>query len=152
MILLVDIGNTRIKWAQFEIELSHLCSHAYKSENLSQQLEAIWGMLTVPEVVYVANVAAPELEAIITSWVKQKWLCQTYFIKSSTFAAGVTNGYTFPAQLGVDRWLAIIAAHHLFPGDVCVFDCGTAMTMDLVNADGFYPGRLNLSGVITFTE
>jgi type III pantothenate kinase len=147
MILLVDIGNTRIKWAQFDIELSHLGSHEYQSENLSQQIETIWGGIAAPESVYIANVGTRDLEVCITSWVRQKWGCQTSFIKSSVSAAGVTNGYTSPTQLGVDRWLAIIAAHHLFHGDVCIFDCGTAMTMDVINADGFYHGGLIFPGL-----
>lgn len=147
MILLVDIGNTRIKWAQFDVELSHHDSTTYQGGHLLSQLDALWGALPVPRAIYIANVGACALDSIISSWVEQKWGCSIHFIKSSVSAAGVTNGYLSPTQLGVDRWLSIIAGHHLFIGDVCIFDCGTAMTMDLINADGLYQGGLIFPGL-----
>jgi type III pantothenate kinase len=147
MILLVDIGNTRIKWAQSEATLSHIGSATYKSEGLLQVLEAAWGAFGAPAAVYIANVGSSAREPSMTSWIEQKWRSPTHFIKSSAYAVGVKNDYKSPTQLGVDRWLAIIAAHHLFADDVCIFDCGTAITMDLVSKSGLYQGGLIFPGM-----
>ena len=62
-------------------------------------------------------------------------------------ACGLRNGYRDPAQLGVDRWLAMCAAWQQFPGSLCVVDAGTAVTIDVVAADGAHSGGLILPGV-----
>jgi type III pantothenate kinase len=64
----------------------------------------------------------------------------------------VTNGYRSPAQLGVDRWLALLAAHADGRGDACVVDCGTAVTIDLVDAAGRHHGGLILPGLRAMRE
>lgn len=148
MLFLVDIGNTRIKSAQFESDyLSNHHSFVYRVDNLSQLLDQAWGAIDVPAAVYLANVGQKEIEVAISNWINQKWGCQIHFIKSIKSAMGVTNGYDFPEKLGVDRWLAIIAAYQIFKTDVCIFDCGTAITMDLVNANGVHQGGLIFPGV-----
>jgi type III pantothenate kinase len=147
MILLVDAGNTRIKWAQFNGGLTHSGSVAYKNTDLTHLLDTEWGAFMPPTAVYIANVGPEEIEHRLSGWIRQHWQCPIEFIRSSASAAGVTNGYTNPTQLGVDRWLAMIAAHHLIPGDVCVFDCGTAITMDFITVAGRYEGGLIFPGL-----
>ena len=58
----------------------------------------------------------------------------------------MTNAYTLAGDLGVDRWAAIVGAHHGYPDAVCVVDCGTAITIDLVAASGEHCGGLILPG------
>ncbi len=57
------------------------------------------------------------------------------------------NHYHDPAALGADRWAALIAAHHLTAGPVCVIDCGTAVTIDALSADGDFLGGVILPGL-----
>ncbi len=147
MQLLVDIGNTNIKWAQFVTELGSHKSIGYKNQDIQKLLNQQWGKLEKPAVVYVANVGSSDIGVELSRWVGEKWSCPLHFIKSTASAAGVTNGYDFPEQLGVDRWLAVIAAYNIFKTDVCVFDCGTAITLDLVNAKGLYQGGLIFPGI-----
>ena len=59
----------------------------------------------------------------------------------------MSNAYPDPASLGIDRWAALIAAHHGYPGAVCVVDCGTAVTLDMVTAAGEHRGGLILPGI-----
>jgi type III pantothenate kinase len=59
----------------------------------------------------------------------------------------VTNAYAEPSTLGVDRWLAVIAGHELTGGAACVIDAGTAMTIDVVSAEGLHVGGMILPGV-----
>lgn len=138
MRLLVDIGNTCIKWARLTEGLMHHNSVRYKNQDIKKLLDEHWCVLDAPLEVYVANVGSHEVETALANWVAEKWLCPLHFIKSTASAAGVTNGYDFPERLGVDRWLAVIAAYNIFKTDVCVFDCGTAITLDLVRANGLY--------------
>ena len=68
------------------------------------------------------------------------------WIGATAAAAGVTNGYRNPAQLGADRWVAIIGAHSTWAVDCCVVDVGTAMTIDIVTAAGRHEGGLIVPG------
>jgi type III pantothenate kinase len=59
----------------------------------------------------------------------------------------VTNAYQEPGTLGADRWAAIVAAHHDTENPVCVIDCGTAITLDVVDAAGKHLGGLIAPGL-----
>jgi type III pantothenate kinase len=59
---------------------------------------------------------------------------------------GIRNGYRRPHQLGVDRLLAMVAVRAQGEGAFCVVDCGTAVTIDLVDAAGVHQGGLILPG------
>jgi type III pantothenate kinase len=151
MQLLVDIGNTHIKWAQLiNGELAYYNLSTYKDRNIDLVFDECWGEICAPSAVYVANVGCENLNIELSKWISSNWLCPLHIIQSTTETAGVTNGYDIPAQLGVDRWLAVIAAHHMFKSNksnICIFDCGTAITMDLININGLYLGGLIFPGL-----
>jgi type III pantothenate kinase len=67
-------------------------------------------------------------------------------VETSEHECGVTNGYNNPKQLGIDRWLALIAAHDLAKGNLCVIDCGTAVTLDVLSETGHHLGGLIMPG------
>lgn len=71
---------------------------------------------------------------------------------SQARSLGVTNGYSHPEQLGVDRWLALIAAARISSGDCIVVDAGSAITLDLLRSDGTHLGGAILPGVNTTLE
>ena len=62
-------------------------------------------------------------------------------------ACGVTNGYDDWQKLGVDRWLAMLAAYHAKPLACCVVDCGTAVTVDMLNDKGQHLGGYIVPGI-----
>jgi type III pantothenate kinase len=64
----------------------------------------------------------------------------------SASACGVTNAYANPANLGIDRWAALVGAHQHYSAAVCIVDCGTAVTIDLLTAEGEHQGGLILPG------
>ncbi len=68
---------------------------------------------------------------------------------SEAICMGVTNGYDQPERLGVDRWLTLIAASQLIDGDCIVIDAGSAITVDLLRADGQHLGGAILPGINT---
>ena len=65
---------------------------------------------------------------------KQHWLA------SSAQAYGVTSHYQPVESLGVDRFVAMVAAHRYQAGDWVVVNLGTAMTADMLTADGHFLG------------
>ena len=67
-------------------------------------------------------------------------------------ALGVTNGYRQPERLGVDRWMTLLAAREMLPGDCVVIDAGSAITLDLLRADGQHLGGAILPGLNTSIE
>lgn len=69
------------------------------------------------------------------------------FIIAQHSAFGVSNGYSEPHKLGPDRWAALIAAHHAQLGATCIVDCGTALTIDVLTADGKHLGGLIMPGL-----
>ena len=101
----------------------------------------------MPAGVYIANVAGKELGKQLSGWVVKQWGITPVFIVASRQACGVSNAYTVPEQLGVDRWAALVGAHHHGNGAVCVVDCGTAITLDMLAADGVHRGGLILPGI-----
>jgi type III pantothenate kinase len=141
--LLVDIGNTRLKWRLQEGGAVH-CSGAMLVGDLSlAQLQA-----SLPEPasgIYWASVAADEKGASIEAWARQGGMpCQQ--ITTSAYWQGLTNGYLQTQQLGVDRWLAMVAARQHTQSAVCVVDCGSAITFDYVSAQGFHEGSYIAAG------
>ncbi|HEY8244338.1 MAG TPA: type III pantothenate kinase, partial [Casimicrobiaceae bacterium] len=61
---------------------------------------------------------------------------------------GVRNSYRNPAQLGSDRWAALIGARWLMGARAAmVVVCGTATTIDFLSPDGVFKGGTIMPGV-----
>lgn len=153
MKLMVDIGNSSLKWAilkKGELGPQHRVFH--QAGKLDVEIKKQWSILTIPTEIWIANVAGSEKIETLTQWIKELWTLEPKEVKTSLQQAGVSNGYKTPKQLGVDRWLALIAAHHLEKGIKCVVDCGTAITLDVLTAEGQHLGGLILPGPIMMQE
>ncbi|UTV99391.1 type III pantothenate kinase [Marinomonas rhizomae] len=131
-VLIVDAGNTSIKFTAFEgeqvlwVERGDSCPTEYGF---------------VPDVIYFASVRSKEQSALLhadiqAEFPQSEWLTLT----SQAIACGVRNAYVEPERLGIDRWLGVIAAHHLMKSDVVVVDAGTAIKVDVVNKKGVHLG------------
>lgn len=149
MILLVDAGNTRIKWA--ELEGNALQSGAAvlrrRVEEDMDGLAGAWAALPAPRRLLVASVAGSEFGERLRILAGRLWGLAPEFIAAQATAFGVTNAYTEPQRLGVDRWLALVAAHRLVHEPVCIVDCGTALTVDVMARDGEHLGGLIIPGL-----
>jgi type III pantothenate kinase len=87
------------------------------------------------------------MAAIIRREAERSWHVSPEFAAASANAAGVTHAYAQPAFHGVDRWLAVIAAHHMASNAACVIDAGTAVTIDAVDARGLHLGGVIIPGI-----
>jgi len=141
--LLVDVGNTRLKW-----RLQHQgvvqCSGAVLVCDLSlAQLQA-----SLPEsvsVMYWASVGGDAQGLCVETWAHHKNI-PCHQMKTQDRWQDLTNGYQQTQQLGVDRWLAMVAARQYTRNAVCVVDCGSAITFDYVGADGCHEGSYIIPG------
>jgi type III pantothenate kinase len=148
MMLLLDAGNTSVKWGL--CEGGNITAHGsfiYAENNFVDLADQSWSALQTPAGVVVANVAGKELGRRLSGWTIKHWGITPVFVVATGQACGVTNAYTVPEHLGVDRWAALIGARQHGGGAVCVVDCGTAITLDTLGADGVHQGGVILPGV-----
>lgn len=142
MILCLDAGNTRLKWGLREHagwQAQGALAHADIGK-LAQLLPV------QPKRIVACNVAGTDVQAQIERLavalaVPLEWFC------SSASAGGVVNDYDQPAQLGADRWAALIGARGLHQGAALVVMAGTATTVDCLDAAGVFRGGLILPGL-----
>lgn len=147
MILLVDIGNTRMKWALLHEALSEFGAINREEREFKDLAKTHWSGFEAPQRVLVSNVAGPAMKKSANLWIKRRWKVAPEFILAQEQACGVQNGYKVPGKLGVDRWAALIAAYHQENAGVCVIDCGTAITIDVLNDKGRHLGGLIIPGL-----
>lgn len=147
MKLLVDIGNTRLKWALLsDGKLGQQHALAYRPELLCAQLDQAWSSFPPPKELYLVSVASRQIVQGVSEWVENTWNCPVEVLHSEKLCAGVANGYTSPERLGVDRWAAMVAAYGLVGSAVCVIDCGTALTCDAIDSHGNHLGGVIVPG------
>ena len=146
--LLVDIGNTRLKWALLQ-EGGLVTGRALVNQQITRhELVETWKMQTPPERLAIACVSSTPLLELVLAVVIELWpAIKIVQVKSEAHAFGVHNAYQQPEKLGVDRWLALVAVRNLYHKPACIVDCGTAITVDLIDADGKHQGGLISPGL-----
>ncbi len=148
MTLLVDAGNSRVKWGWLtgeEIDVGR--PFATDALALQERLQELWCGLPTPRAVYLSNVAGLDWERRFIAWVGAAWNAEVRVIRSQREGFGIVNGYQQPESLGVDRWVGLIGARARFGLPFCLVDCGTAITFDLVDAVGRHRGGLIAAGL-----
>ena len=151
MSLLVDLGNTRLKWAQVGADerLGEVRAVAHDGDvaRAVQRIDA-----GAVEAVRVASVGGPALNAALRDALRHRFGCEVLFAETRAECAGLHVAYADPSRLGVDRWLAMLGVWRQQRGAFCVVSAGTALTFDAVDADGRHLGGLIAPGVTTMAE
>ena len=148
MDLLVDCGNTRFKWVQWQDGRLREESALRVSEGLSQaELAQCWVNISRPSRILIASVANESVTRQICAWAERTWHISPEIIQTQAQGYGVMNGYRQPETLGVDRWLALIAARHHCALPACIVDCGTALTLDVLESNGQHRGGVICPGL-----
>lgn len=129
MTILIDIGNTAIKWQLRESEQTADTGRGDVSQ-LMLWLESL-GNLPSQQVV-VSCVRDDEFAGELHDALVQLGCSSVVFAKSSAAHAGVMNAYSNPSSLGVDRWLAVLALKSRGHESGIVVDVGTACTIDVL--------------------
>jgi len=148
MNLLMDIGNARIKWALQSVEALQPGEPLLRLNKAFKDIaRPAWKDLETPQRVLISNVAGIDYEKSVITWIKRRWKVTPEFLRAVKSQCGVSNAYKEPARLGADRWANLLAAHARFPGPAVVVDCGTAITIDGLYADGRHLGGLIAPGI-----
>ncbi len=154
MLLLIDAGNTRIKWALADAgstpgmwRASGAVAHADLAQ-LPGAWQAALGHGSIGRAM-ISNVAGAVLrERLQHALPASLGPAGVSWFASLPEMAGVRNGYRNPAQLGCDRFAAAIGARTLVPDQaLIVANCGTATTIDALTKDGVLLGGMILPGL-----
>lgn len=145
----MDIGNSRIKWScQSGHGLENQHAAFYSKTAVRDCLDAEWGALRKPARILVSNVAGESVAEQVTGWSTVHWQIEPWFATVTRTAGGVINAYPDADQLGIDRWLALLATWKKYARAACIVDCGTAITIDGVNGEGRHLGGLIVPGSV----
>ena len=152
--LLIDVGNTFLKWGFFRPAAGGRArenrlesGHALLEE--IPALPAQWIRYPVPRRIVISNVAGTRVRAA-TIRALEVWpdAPSPLWLVPQAEQCGVRNSYRNPAQLGSDRWAALIGSRALVgPRDAMVVVCGTATTIDFLSEDGVFKGGTIMPGV-----
>ena len=136
-ILCLDVGNTRLKWGVCQLEnlsfqqqgvISNVTG--FGSDDLSTEFS---GLDSLP--VWISSVSSEQIIQLLSDWFLENWGIRVNCISADCNLYASLNGYKKPMDLGVDRWLAMVAAKQCASSAYCVVDAGTAITIDVVNAE-----------------
>ena len=137
MILVIDVGNTRLKWAWLtSTGLSDQQAVVHRDAKPGIWTTALFESGQSPSRVLVSNVAGPVMAKKLTRLTKKVFRVNIEFVTAAPEFQGLTNGYLNPSLLGADRWLALIGAWTKARSALCVVDAGTAVKVDSVDANG----------------
>ena len=147
--LLVDCGNSQIKWAWLEGKrLGPIERIDHIKKGVPARLFKTWQKGPAPRRVVIANVCGDEIAEALGAWIREHWSIEAEFVVPRRRAYGVENAYPDPKRLGSDRWAALIAARRLSrQTPACIVDCGTALTIDALDAKGRHRGGLIVPGL-----
>ena len=151
--LALDVGNTRLKWAQYDAPVvgAKLLAHgAVFLENIDKLAEEDWRGMPEPSAILGCVVAGDAIKRRLAEQM-EIWETLPRWVVSTAQEAGLTNGYEHPARLGSDRWVAMIGAYHrmLARGErkpCLVVMVGTAVTVEAIDASGKFLGGIILPG------
>jgi type III pantothenate kinase len=142
-ILELDVGNTRAKWRLLGEDPSW----------------CVRGVCTVPDLqglelgdvdllqVRVSSVRSRDFNSELGKSLLLTLGVRPQFARASAECLGVINLYTEPEKLGVDRWLAMLAAFDKVCGACLVIDAGSAITLDAIDVNGQHLGGYIVPGL-----
>ena len=154
MRLFFDIGNTRLKWHLDEGSKGSVIesgSILYKKQGWSAltQLTKVKNIRSI----WVSSVASSDVALMIDAWAKEAFGFKVNWLNVAEESCGVRNLHYPLAQLGVDRWAAVLGASQYFlinniAGKAAIIiDAGTAVTIDVLTNDLEFQGGVILPGL-----
>jgi len=147
--LLIDVGNTRLKWtvAADDGALAPVQALAHGGDPA-----ALIEWLPLPDGVHdawIANVTGEASGERLAAALSVRHRLRTQFARPVDGLAGLKLAYEETARLGVDRWLALLAIWSRERAAACVASAGTALTFDAVDAQGRHLGGVIAPGLVT---
>jgi len=152
MRLLFDVGNTRVKWAvEGDGKLDAVDAFVHAGCDLAkirEQLDSRIQMASVDSV-WLSCVGSESISRLLEQWVSDRFGLTINLVKVAEQACDITNNYADISKLGVDRWVAALGVREFVAsGDVLIIDAGTAITIDVLDADNVFQGGVILPGMV----
>jgi type III pantothenate kinase len=146
--LLLDVGNSRLKWGLREDAVLHATGHVELRTFIEQGMPALTAQWPNDvDSVVACNVAGDKVADQLSAGIKLQYERELCFVCSEGSAFNVTNSYHEPQRLGVDRWVAMIGARASCDTACVIIDAGTAITIDALDVDGQHLGGQILPGL-----
>ncbi|WP_233843631.1 type III pantothenate kinase [Dyella sp. 2HG41-7] len=146
MKLLLDLGNTRLKWAMVDGDRWIAQGAVAWDVDVSAALAQAWNALERPQRVLGASVVDTQRELHVERVALEVFALRAEWVRTPAEACGVRIAYADPQRLGVDRFLAMVAAHATGKAPCVLAGIGTALTLDALTADGQHLGGLIAPG------
>ena len=148
MKLLIDIGNTRLKWAYEEKgQLLFPGNLVHRGAATEQIASFVATLEQVPDSAAALNVAGSDVENVLRHLIHDRFGIDLQLVRTQPRFGEVINGYSAFEQLGADRWAAIVGAWQLRRRALCIVDAGTAVTIDLIAGSGRHQGGVIVPGL-----
>ncbi|NKN32410.1 type III pantothenate kinase [Marichromatium bheemlicum] len=148
MMLLLDIGNTNLRWTPWTEQGFGEIGVVRHDGGIPLDLLASWeGLAPRPRRLLVSNVGGAAVAAALTRVSRAYWGIEPEFAATRARWGRLRIAYDEPSRLGVDRWLGLVAAEAEGEGAKLILDAGTAVTFDLLAADGEHLGGVILPGI-----
>jgi len=153
MKLWLDVGNTRLKWQLYQDALfvagGSIVHHGDMNLSVSTLLAETQVFTSNSSITFIglASVLNMQSLSILNQRCLEKFGIHLHRAEVTRKLKGVTCAYQDVSKLGIDRWLAVVAAFNQKKSAVCVVDCGSALTIDMVNNEGIHLGGFILPGL-----
>ena len=142
--LQLDAGNSGAKWRM--LRSGRVAQRGTFLPADEQSLADFLAGTEAPEQIWISSVASPRAQSALTHALLEQWGVQPWYARTQAETDGLVNSYADPARMGVDRWLAMLAARVLVKGRLCVVDAGSALTIDIVAENGQHEGGYIIPG------
>jgi len=151
--LLLDIGNSRLKWGILDEGDIHRTGHISQARILEHGLSALTTKLPRRvDAVRACNVAGSSFATRLSGVIGLHCSAEVHFARSEKHGWGVTNSYRQVRRLGVDRWVAMVGAWAECQSACLIVDAGTAVTLDAIDEEGVHLGGQIIPGVETMLD
>ncbi|MFK8027677.1 MAG: type III pantothenate kinase [Gammaproteobacteria bacterium] len=150
MKLLIDFGNSRVKWACFDgQDVIDAKAYSYENEDITQRVNDVAEQIDTDSVqeIHAVSVLGESFNQAFHARLNKHANISTQFYVSQLNKFGVTLAYADPLSYGADRYAALIAAHDKSDNATIVIDCGTATTIDAIDKSGKHLGGLIIPGI-----
>jgi type III pantothenate kinase len=136
----IDLGNSRAKWRL-------ISQDATQAQGIAEPSD--WeGLPNTPLIgrIVLASVAQQEVVDGLIAVLESRYVAPITQLHTPAEQLGLKNSYAQPQRMGIDRWLAMLAAWYPRQTDVVVVDAGSALTLDVVAAKGQHQGGVIIPG------
>ena len=145
MILELDVGNSRIKWRLLAAgDLAVVKAGHVPGFDELQRVTELDAAITLAR---MCSVRGGDVNRRLEDWIRAKYSVALVQASVTQSCGGVINQYADVSRLGIDRWLAMLAAYRRAGSACMVIDSGTALTIDVVDAQGLHLGGHIIPGL-----